>query len=176
MLHNGTQKKIKDKNEFLSKLKDIYRFLPTSALVRKDLRSRIRNKWRNNDRLRHFLMGNVQVGNMQVRKNSQEVDPTRFSAIQISHIYWNGKNWEFRIWGWVPKDIKSKFGVSRNDILEFIKGEFENDKFWKNVFGTNCVSSLVEYPNKGWNFVDFGEIEKREEKFEAFKQMVRKDE
>jgi len=89
-------------------------FLPTSALVRKELRSRIRDNWRNNNRLRHFLMGEL----------------GKFSAIQVSHFYWNGKNWEFRIWGMMLKNSKNIFGVSREDILNFIK---KNDEFWKEM-------------------------------------------
>jgi len=169
IMPNGAEKEVSDEKEFLHRLKDNYSFLPTSAIVRKELRKKIREKW-GKDELRHFLMGYVQM-----KKDLQEIDPTRFSAIQVSHAYWNGKNWEFRIWGWIPEKV---IGVSRNNIIEFLKGLFNSRDFWVGIFGCECIEKpngqkyLVEYPKVGWNFIDLGgDIETKE----ALRDMMRGD-
>jgi len=132
---NGTKEEINDKEKFLQRLKDCYGFIPTSALVRRELREKIRSKW-NNDNLRHFLMGKVGEQN-------------KFSAIQVSHLYWNGENWEFRIWGWIPENIDQKLRlelnenekVSRKDIVDYIKQIFGHKNFWQSCLGidNSCI-------------------------------------
>lgn len=162
---NGIEKDITNPRDFLVRLKDCYGFTPSSALVRKELRNRIRNKWLNNDKLRHFLMG--ELGN--------------FSAVQISHIYWNGKNWEFRIWGWIPKNLNEILGNSdkksdttRDNIMTFIKNTLSDSEFWENALGCS-ISEIIEYPNNGWNFIDLGGVGDVEKVKDAFKEMVMKN-
>jgi len=174
---NGNKEEIDDekvinKEEFLKRLKDFYKFIPTSALVRKGLREKIRSKW-NNDDLRHFLMG--KLGN--------------FSAIQVSHLYWNEENWEFRVWGWVPENIDQRLRlelkenenekVSRKDIVNYIKQIFNDQNFWQSCLGidNSCLLQktegeiIIEYPKSGWNFIDFKEREHDKVK-EAFEKMI----
>ncbi len=159
---NGVKEEVNTAKEFLQRLKDCHGFIPTSALVRKGLRIKIKNEWKDNDKLRHFLMGEL----------------GRFSAIQISHIYWNGKNWEFRIWGWVPKNLDGKFGVTRNNIVESIKNTLNEKEFWNSAFGNFCFleklngdSIVTEYPNTNWNFIDFGKLSNAEIK-KAFAKII----
>jgi len=154
---NGVREEIDTPEKFLQKLKDYYGFIPTSALVRMELRNRIRNKWSNNKDLRHFLMGKL----------------GRFSAIQVSHVYWNGEIWEFRMWGWIPKDLENRYGVARSDIIGFIKSELNNKQIWEDVFSCDPKkpngSYLLEYPEDNWNFVDLDKVSNVKD---AFKTMV----
>jgi len=164
---NGVGEEIDTPEKFLQRLKDYYSFIPTSALVRKSLRFKIRIQFRNHN-LRHFLMGNIQTN-----KRFMNIDPTKFSAIQVSHIYWNGENWEFRIWGWIPKNLESLYGVVRSEVIGFIKRELNNERFWENVL--SCApekpngSNLLEYPEDNWNFVDLGKVSNVKD---VFKTMV----
>ena len=62
------------------------------------------------------------------------------SKINISCAYKIGDNtWEFRIWGWIPKDGLPK-GFDRNNFLETLKKELnDNDSAknsWKDILGT----------------------------------------
>ncbi len=173
---NESTENIKSTEEFIRRLKDCYGFVPSSALIRKELRNRIRNKWSNNDKLRHFLMGNIQVN-----KNLQKEDPTRFSAIQISHIYWTGKNWELRILGWIPKDLFKRYGVERAGAMNFIKEVFNDAEFWNDSIGCIPVSNssdkiIMEYPDANWNFIDFGQLSRIEDINKALTEMVKGDE
>lgn len=127
---NRAIESVESARDFLLRLKDRYSFIPTSALIRKELRSRIRYKWKNNKNLRHFFMGKL----------------GRFSAI---HIYWNGRNWEFRIWGWIPKDMQSRIkqknnNISRNNIINFLKELFNSQDFWKEIFDVDCIEKPDE--------------------------------
>lgn len=174
---NGTENDVDNVEVFLQNLKNYYGFLPTSALVRRELRKKIGEKWSRNHKLRHFLMGNVQM-----RRNLQELGPTRFSAIQISHIYRDEKEWELRIWGWVPRDIQSKYGVNRIYVMNFIVQTLNDKSFWDNVFKKFCFLEklgedkiIVEYPDTNWNFIDFGGLNKDEIE-EVFKKILLGDE
>ena len=95
----------------------------TSPVVRKSIREEIKKKFKGNDDLRHFLMGNIQK-----IKALKEKDPTRFSAIQVSHIYKKNNNLEFRIYGWLP-DIKPING-NVDGIIELLTELFENSPPW----------------------------------------------
>ncbi|MDL1970439.1 MAG: type III-B CRISPR module RAMP protein Cmr1 [Candidatus Desulfofervidaceae bacterium] len=87
-------------------------WLITTPFVRKEIRKAIKNKFPQNQPLRHFLMGKV------IGQN------TKFSAIQVSHIYQNSNNnLEFRIWGWLPK---SKCQDKRNEIIKLFSELFNN--------------------------------------------------
>ncbi len=90
----------------------------TSPVVRKPIRKEIKKKFKGNNALRHFLMGNIQK-----IKALKEKDPTRFSAIQVSHIYKKNNNLEFRIYGWLP-DIKPING-NVDDIIKLLQKIFE---------------------------------------------------
>ena len=173
---NRSTENIESAEEFISRLKDYYGFVPSSALIRKELRNRIRNKWSNKDKLRHFLMGNIQTA-----RKLQKEDPTRFSAINVSHVYWNGKNWEFRIWGWIPTDLFKRYGVERPKAMNFIKEVFNDAEFWNNSIGCVPVSNssnkiIIEYPDANWNFIDFGQLNSIEDIKKAFTEMVKGDE
>lgn len=181
---NGIEENINSAEDLLRRLKDCYGFIPSSALIRKELRNILRNKGEVNKystflkrvpddaqdkfltQLRHFLMGEL----------------GRFSAIQISHIYWTGKNWEFRIWGWIPKNLDEilssnpdkKSDITRDNLMIFIKNTLSDSEFWKNALGCS-ISGIVEYPNNGWNFIDLGSVGDVEKVKEAFKEMVMKN-
>jgi len=167
---NDSEENMNDARSFLLRLKDYYGFIPVSALIRRELRRRIREKWVNNDELRHFLMGKL----------------GRFSVINISHLYWTGGEWEFRIWGWTPKDLKkldSNNSVSRSDVVKFIVETLNDKNFWKSVFGSHSFlrkseedKIVVEYPHKNWNFIDLGKLNDIEDIKKAFKIMVVGDE
>jgi len=86
----------------------------TSPVVRKEIRKQIRTNFKDNDNLRHFLMGSTK-------------EP-EFSAIQVSHVYKNGGNLEFRIYGWLPDNDSLKGKVS--DVIELLQKVF-NDIPWK---------------------------------------------
>ncbi len=186
---NGTEEKINNKKEFLKKLRDYYSFIPTSALIRKELRKRIKEKWINNTKLRHFLMGY-----MQKNKKLAQEDPTRFSAIQVSHIYNTGEHWEFRIWGWIPKNLDKKFDVQREEVIDFLMLLLNNQEddnsnrsneemskgFWESIFGDNCVEKIngnyiIKYSDNenNWNSIDFGDLENLDERKKAFESMLR---
>jgi CRISPR-associated protein Cmr1 len=174
---NGIKENINSAEDFLRRLKDCYGFIPSSALIRKELRNILRNKDEFNNystflkrvpddaqdkflnQLRHFLMGEL----------------GRFSAIQISHIYWTGKNWEFRILGWIPKSLDKKFGITRNDIITFIKNVLNDPNFWNSTLGCS-ISGITEFSNNGWNFIDLGNFGDIREVKEALKEMVMKNE
>ncbi len=68
--------------------------------------------------IRHFLMGSI---------NEKE-----FSAVQVSHVYNNNDNLEFRIWGWLPniEPIEGKV----NDILGLLAEIFKNPT-WNKLGG-----------------------------------------
>ena len=104
----GAIEKWKDKNWVIS-----------SPVVRKEIRKSIKNKFNNNNNLRHFLMGKVKGNN------------STFSAIQVSHVY-NNNGLEFRIWGWLPDIYPIKGKVS--DILNLLKGIFNNPT-WNKLNG-----------------------------------------
>jgi len=147
----GTEKAVENTKVFLQDLKDCYGFLPTSALIRKVLRDKIREKWQNNNELRYFLMGKL----------------GKSSAIQVSHMYWNGEEWKFRIWAWIPEDTLSNYGVDRSDIMNFIMQTLDDKNFWNNIFGNHRFIEkseedkiIIKYPNTGWNLIDFGDFEK----------------
>ncbi len=65
-------------------------------------------------KIRHFLMGSTK-------------EP-EFSAIQVSHVYRNGEDLEFRIYGWLPDNYSLKGKVS--DIIELLQKIF-SDIPWK---------------------------------------------
>ncbi len=182
---NRTEEIISDGKKFLERLMDYYGFIPTSALVRKELRKRFREDYINNNpntcsswiqqlstdalkELRHFIMGEL----------------GRFSAINVSHIYGNGKSWEFRVYGWIPKDIRQRLNINnikikRSDIIDYLKQIFNDQQFWQACLGSFCFLQkaedkqvIVEYPNDGWNFIDFGKLN-REETKEAFSKILR---
>jgi len=163
-------------------VKDCYSFIPTSALVRKKLREEMKNRnWKRkgNNKLRHFLMGNVQMN-----KDGQTDDPTRFSAIQVSHIYNIGEHLEFRIWGWIPKNLVERYKVQRKDVISFLVDLFNNlnnnsdsKDFWKDIFECDCIqktngSIVIGYPKDNWNFIDFGSLDNFDEKKKAFESML----
>ncbi len=83
----------------------------TSPLVRKVIRKEIKTNFLENKDLRHFLMGKVAGKN------------TKFSAIQVSHVYKNNEKFQFRIFGWLPdKELKSK----REEVLKVLTQLFSN--------------------------------------------------
>ncbi|SDN71628.1 CRISPR-associated protein, Cmr1 family [Desulfonauticus submarinus] len=88
----------------------------TSPVVRKSIRKEIKKKFKGNNALRHFLMGKVAGKN------------TKFSAIQVSHVYKNNNRLESRIYGWLPNiwPIKGKV----DGIIELLTELFENSPPW----------------------------------------------
>jgi len=165
--YNGTEEKINDKKEFLKRLKNCYGFIPTSALIRKELRGKMKSeewKGKENEILRHFLMGELR----------------RFSAIQVSHIYYTRGNWEFRIWGWIPRNLDKKFNIQREEVISFLMSLLNSENFWKNIFENdfiekingNCIIKYSDNENN-WNFIDFGDLENLDERKKAFESMLR---
>ena len=98
------------------------------------------------------------------------------SAINISHIYWNGSNWEFRIFGWIHNK-ENIYGVNREKIMNFLKKKLNDSEFWRDIFNVGPIKKsngneyLIEYPDNNWNFVDFGKLDATE-KEKVFKEMV----
>ncbi len=165
--YNGTEEKINDKKEFLKRLKNCYGFIPMSALIRKELRGKMKSeewKGKENEILRHFLMGELR----------------RFSAIQVSHIYYTRGNWEFRIWGWIPRNLDKKFNIQREEVISFLMSLLNSENFWKNIFENdfiekingNCIIKYSDNENN-WNFIDFGDLENLDERKKAFESMLR---
>ena len=66
--------------------------------------------------IRHFLMGST--------------DEPEFSAIQVSHVYKNRDNLEFRIWGWLPDKWPIKGKVK--DIFQLLSFVF-NETPWDSI-------------------------------------------
>ncbi len=77
--------------------------------------------------IRHFLMGKVSRDN------------TRFSAIQVSHVYQNGDNLEFRIYGWLPNIKPLKGNV--NEILELLNSLF-TDTPWNDIIPSQIQEGI----------------------------------
>ncbi len=185
---NGTEEHPKTAEEFLKKLKDYYGFIPVSALIRRELGKNFRKEYvkQNKDKIPDWLR-NLSEKDLQKLRHFLMGELGRFSAINVSHIYWNNKQWEFRIWGRIPKKIKIQrnknrnseyLEISRKDVIKYLKELFNSQDFWKNVFGIDCVEKpdkanyIMEYPNANWNFIDLGEVEDIEK---AFKDMIRGD-
>ena len=126
------------------------RFYPTAPLIRYWLRS----LFRNNDDLRHFLFGFVgknvhkscggeiskgrcrKCGVKNIAKYEIEKKPKLIldnreyekmgSKIFVSHIYNDGNNWEFKIWGYVPKVLPSN--ENREKVLQKLFSEIIKNK------------------------------------------------
>ena len=170
---NGTEEHSKTAEEFLKKLKNYYGFIPISALIRKELRKSFRKEYvkQNEDKIPDWLK-NLSEEDLQKLRHFLMGELGRFSVINVSHIYWNSKQWEFRIWGWISKKIKIQRNKSRNKeyleisrekVVKYLKELFNSQDFWKSVFGADCVEKpdevnyIVEYPKNKWNFIDLGE-------------------
>jgi CRISPR-associated protein Cmr1 len=106
VIETNTISKWKDKNWCI-----------TSPVVRKEIRKQIKTSFKSNNNLRHFLMGNIQM-----EKKHAEKDPTRFSAIQVSHVYKNGEDLEFRIYGWLPPIFPLKFKDEHEKQHDYLNG------------------------------------------------------
>ncbi len=83
------------------------------------------------ENIRHFFMGSTQ-------------EP-EFSAIQVSHVYTNNGNLEFRIYGWLPdkEPIKSKV----EDVLGLLSHLF-NDAPWKERYDSTQKKKVSLLPSQ----------------------------
>ena len=106
----------------------------TSPVIRKEIRKKIKDKFSGNNKLRHFLMGKV-AGNK-----------TKFSAIQVSHVYKKSEDsLEFRIYGWLP-DIGSISGKAE-DIIQLLQQLFQ-DLPWKDRYNANQSRQVDLLPSE----------------------------
>ena len=99
------------------KLKEIYEkygFYPTSPIVRYWLR----NLFRYDKSLRHYLFGFVSIGS---NKHNKELSTG--SKIFVSNIYKINNHWEFKIWGYIPK--------SKNKAKDILEEKIKNKEFSK---------------------------------------------
>jgi CRISPR-associated protein Cmr1 len=116
----------------LNHLKDEYKFIPSSPIVRYRIRELFRNKSLSDD-LRHFILGFMSTHNKKISLRLDDRDVTKLgSKIYVSHIYKNDDDWEFRVWGWIPENAPY---VDREQILK----EFKESNFWNPVFGIDKV-------------------------------------
>ena len=76
--------------------------------------------------------------------NKGEEIPATASKLFISYAYHLGnRQWEFRIWGWLPSAGRL---VKRDEFLQALKNTLSADALWKFVFGrSNVKPVLVEW-------------------------------
>ncbi len=108
----------------------------TAFDLKYDLRNMLRQTFKDDDRLRHTIMGYVKGGNRTGAK------------IMMSYPYENGI---VRIWGWIPRLAQSN--TSRDDILNeiyyFLEDTYGADQlsFWLD-FDPQKNNSALEYLEK----------------------------
>lgn len=86
-----------------------------------NLKYDLRRLFASNDNLRHFVMGEApQEGDRQGAK------------IMISRPYKN--NTTIRIWGWIPEDVFSSFGVTRDQVIRQIHTHLNTKQYTINYW------------------------------------------
>lgn len=106
------------------------------------IRNRLRYKWKHNlsPAETDFVFGKAQLN---------------ASKIMVSYAYSSEpRQWEFRIWGWLPcEGILTK----RDIFLDSLKKELNNRDFWVTIFGwSDPVPKMVE-----WHALDCGQTDGR---------------
>jgi CRISPR-associated protein Cmr1 len=58
------------------------------------------------------------------------------AKINISCAYLiDEKQWEFRIWGWLPRKMPKNISPNRDAFLQDLKAKLQDKKMWQDVFG-----------------------------------------
>ncbi len=113
-----------------------HNWLVTSPFVRKEIRNCIRENFSDSG-IRHFLMGKIKK------------EETKFSAIQVSHVYRNSyRDLEFRILAWLPESLHKE----RQKILEVLTKLFDNVQ-WNHFISSQIVSDGT-WDEKGLHLVE----------------------
>jgi len=139
-------------NKPLNETFSSYHYIPTSPWIR----GAIRASFRDNDGLRHFIMGFVSVkGNP--KPEEKEIFEKTGSKIFVSHIYDENSfidskepAWRMKIWGWIP-EIPDKIGVTREKVIEIIQKNIKKEDFWKNAFGLDENPVEIDNISEKWN-------------------------
>jgi CRISPR-associated protein Cmr1 len=68
------------------------------------------------------------------------------SKIEVSHAYRVAeRQWEFRIWGWVPCELPQEIRLNRNRFLSDLKSTLKNPRTWNWVMdGPSPVCTLAD--------------------------------
>lgn len=73
--------------------------------------------------------------------------PSSASKINVSHGYrLNNSDWEFRGWGWIPRQSLKNFSLNRDQFLINLKATLTDPGAWKWIFNSKSPSpNLMEW-------------------------------
>jgi len=89
------------------------------------IKQKLRNEFRDNEGLRHFVMGHIQAGS----------DYRMASKVFVSRPYEAGLGQEIRVWGWLPRE-ENEYAEARGDALQRIYACLGTDyilKTWREI-------------------------------------------